>query len=129
MREDYKIVVYSTRCKSIKGIREIKKWLKKYEIVVDDVACEKPPAVMYVDDRGIPFNGNCQTLMKNIRRFKCWTEKTSRVCPNCGKEFYIEAGRNRTKYCSMDCRVAANVKREKERGVRYDIYTKRYIKN
>ena len=72
---NYKVVVVSTRCTTEKGIQAIKRYLEKYEIVVDDVCKEKPPATVYVDDRAIHFDGNCNGLVEQITNFKNWLGK------------------------------------------------------
>lgn len=51
----YQIVVVSSRCAEEKGIKAIKDYLKKYDIVVDDVRKEKVPAIAYIDDNAIHF--------------------------------------------------------------------------
>ena len=75
LRETYKIVVVSTRTKTKKGRNEVLAWLDEYNIEIDDIMAEKPPAIIYVDDRGINFDGNCKKLLKNIKKFRPWTEK------------------------------------------------------
>lgn len=107
-KENYKVVIVSTRCSTQKGIAEMIKWLNKYDIEVDRIDKEKPPAIMYIDDRAIKFNGNCKTLMRDIKNFKCWTEKEQKTCPNCGKVFFNNTLASRTKYCSSRCRIIAN---------------------
>ena len=75
LRKDCKVVVVSTRCFQEGGIDAIKKYLDKYNIVVDDVLGEKPPAYVYVDDRGLTFDGNTVGLADKIRSFESWTKK------------------------------------------------------
>lgn len=75
LRETYKIVIVSTRTKTKKGRNEVLAWLDEYNIEIDDIMAEKPPAIIYVDDRGINFDGNCKKLLKNIKKFRPWTEK------------------------------------------------------
>lgn len=118
LRNEYKIVIVSTRSSTKEGKESILNWLKKYNIKVDDVLKEKPPAIMYIDDRAINFNGNCKTLIAKIKNFKSWTEKSRKVCPCCGKEFFIDnIYNNRTKYCSIECRIRSNIEMErKKRG-------------
>lgn len=74
IREHYRVVVVSSRCYQEGGIEAIKTWLKKYEIVVDDITDEKPPAVVIVDDRAITFDGRPETLLEKIRAFKPWNK-------------------------------------------------------
>lgn len=114
----YKIVIFSTRCATEAGIENMKKWLKKYKIVVDGFSYEKPMATMYVDDRAIPFGGNTKILMRNIRNFESWTEKARKECLYCKKEFVINnITRSRNRYCSMECRKRAKEIRRKKRDL------------
>lgn len=71
-REGFKIVVVSSRCRTLFGRMAIRKWLKKYQIVVDAVQRDKPPARCYVDDRAICFCNDCKTLVHNIHNFQSW---------------------------------------------------------
>lgn len=75
IRFDYKVVIVSTRCFQAGGIEAIKDWLAKYNIEVDDVLGEKPPAVVYIDDRAICFEGNTIGLAERVRNFKNWLGK------------------------------------------------------
>jgi beta-phosphoglucomutase-like phosphatase (HAD superfamily) len=72
IREHYRVVIVSSRCYQKGGIEAIKDWLKKYEIVVDDITDEKPPAVVIVDDRAITFDGRPEKLYEKIKAFKPW---------------------------------------------------------
>lgn len=74
IREKFNVVVVSTRCISPEGIKAVKNWLNKYSIIVDDIAAEKPPAICYVDDRAICFNGNTAMLPDLVENFKAWWE-------------------------------------------------------
>lgn len=70
----YEVIVVSTRCACYEGKVAILEWLKKYGIVVDDVCTEKPPAICYIDDRAICFDGNAKTLLGKIQSFKPWNK-------------------------------------------------------
>lgn len=76
LRQDFKVVIVSTRCFQDGGIGAIREWLNKYKIEVDDVLGEKPPAIVYIDDRAICFNGKTNGLATQIRGFKNWIEKS-----------------------------------------------------
>ena len=39
---------------------------------------EKPPAICYVDDRAICFDGNTDGLIEKIVNFKSWVKKGGR---------------------------------------------------
>lgn len=70
----YEVVVVSTRCSSILGLNAIERYLEKHDIVVDGIRMEKPPAIVYIDDRAICFDGNPATLLGKIQTFKPWNK-------------------------------------------------------
>ena len=71
----YEVVIVSTRCATFGGFKAIQKYLNENEIVVDRICKEKPPAVVYIDDRAICFDGNPDTLLDKINNFKPWYAK------------------------------------------------------
>lgn len=71
----YDVIVFSSRCKTEAGYNAIKKWLKENNIVVDCITFTKPPAIVYIDDRAICFNGKPETLLSQIRSFQPWYKK------------------------------------------------------
>lgn len=75
--EGYEIIVATTRCQTDKGRRAVIKWLKENGIwqYIYTVTLEKPPAIAYVDDRAIKFDGNPFNLLYEIRNFKTWQGK------------------------------------------------------
>lgn len=73
--EDYIVVVVSTRCATEEGKAAIEAWLHKHGIEVDKVTKEKPPAVVYIDDRAICFDGNAASLKGKIKNFEPWYRK------------------------------------------------------
>lgn len=77
LSKDYRIIVYTTRALTLAGKEAVKRYLSNMllESYIDDVTAEKPPAVCYVDDRAITFDGNVHGLEERIRSFKSWTEK------------------------------------------------------
>lgn len=63
--DDFEVVVFTSRL-SVSSLGQevvneqkemIEMWLKKYGIEVDGVTAEKLPAVAYVDDRAVEFDG------------------------------------------------------------------------
>lgn len=70
--EDYIVVVVSTRCATEDGKAAIEAWLHKYGIEVDEVTKEKPPAICYIDDRAICFDGIADLLKAKIEAFQPW---------------------------------------------------------
>lgn len=73
----YKIAIVSSRCDTVDGRTAIWNWLKEYEMdkYVDVVCAEKPPAVVYIDDRAICFDGHPETLLDQIKNFHPWYKK------------------------------------------------------
>ena len=73
----YKVVIVSTRCTDFVGEEAIIKWLIKHGLIcyVDKVCKEKPPAIVYIDDRAICFDGKPETLLNRIEDFKPWNQQ------------------------------------------------------
>ena len=74
IRQKYKVVVVSSRTSTQKGIKAIEDYLRKYNIVVDEISDTKPPDIVYVDDRAISFSNDANTLLERIGNFKPWQE-------------------------------------------------------
>lgn len=70
----YEVVVVSTRCATLDGLYAIKEYLDRHDIEVDNINMEKPPAIVYIDDRAICFDGNPATLLGKIQTFKPWNK-------------------------------------------------------
>lgn len=73
--EGYEVVVVSARCSEESGRLAILDYLAKHEIKVDKVLRFKPPALCYIDDRAICFDGHSETLLDKIKNFKPWHDK------------------------------------------------------
>lgn len=71
----YEIVIVSTRCADSNGMNAMKNWLEKYNIYSDRILVEKPPAVVYIDDRAICFDGDTKSLLSQIMNFVPWYMK------------------------------------------------------
>lgn len=71
----YVVVVVSTRCAYANGKLAIMNWLEKYGIKVDGIVEHKPPAVVYIDDRAICFDGDSKSLLSKIDKFKPWNKR------------------------------------------------------
>ena len=52
-------------------------YLGKHDLgkYVDMVCKEKPPAIVYIDDRAICFDGHPETLLSKIQNFKPWNKQ------------------------------------------------------
>jgi histidinol phosphatase-like enzyme len=72
----YQVVVLSARCHQ-GGIKAIEKWLKKYNIKVDNIVRDKVPALLQVDDRCICFDGRSENLLQSIKEFIPWNKKSA----------------------------------------------------
>ena len=71
----YEVCVVSTRCAYAGGIEAIENYLAENRIKVDQITAEKPPAVVYIDDRAICFDGKAETLLEKIVNFEPWTKR------------------------------------------------------
>lgn len=73
----YEVCVVSTRCQHLIGVEAIMDWLRLHELnkCVDRVLAEKPPAIVYIDDRAICFDGHPETLLGKIQNFKPWNKE------------------------------------------------------
>lgn len=74
-RAGYEVTVVSARCAAEEGMAAIKEWLDRYDILVDAVKKEKPPALVYIDDRAICFDGHPEILLEQIREFQPWNKR------------------------------------------------------
>ena len=70
----YEVVIVSTRCAHLGGKMAIETWLDIWGLYtyVDKVCKEKPPAIVYIDDRAICFDGKPENLLEQIKTFKPW---------------------------------------------------------
>jgi len=81
LREDYQVVVFSTRCSSDAGLEEIRVWLERWEIEVDGIRREKPAAVLVVDDRAFRFGGEWGPVLEMASdpgRLEPWNRRGER---------------------------------------------------
>lgn len=76
----YEVVVVSTRCANLDGREAVIGWLWGNDIEVDRVCAEKPPAIVYIDDRAICFDGKPEALLEKIQAFVPWNKKENNNC-------------------------------------------------
>jgi len=86
--EGWLVLVHSTRCNFKGGVVATAKWLEDNGIRVDGVCYNKPPADIYLDDRGLNFEGNWPNMLDKIRKFKTWKklEEEKLECQNSQKQ-------------------------------------------
>ena len=70
----YEVLVCSTRCANTQGFGAVKIYLAEHDIEVDGIRVDKPPAICYIDDRAICFDGKPETLLGKIQTFKPWNK-------------------------------------------------------
>ena len=75
----YEVIVVSSRANTYEGARAISIYLKRNGIRVDGITDKKPPALVYVDDRAICFDGNAKNLVEKITNFRPWNVREVRV--------------------------------------------------
>lgn len=72
--DGYEVVIVSTRCVSFDGLVAVRQYLEDNDIYVHDVVAYKPPAICYIDDRAICFDGDPAKLLEKIEDFKPWNK-------------------------------------------------------
>ena len=70
LRKDYRVVIFSARCRTEEGCQAIEMWLDKHSILVDEVCRHKPAAHVYVDDRAVRFSGDWEDTISEIHNFR-----------------------------------------------------------
>lgn len=70
LRKDYRVVVFSARCRTEAGCLAIENWLAKHHLKVDEVCRHKPVAHIYVDDRAVRFAGDWEATIAAIHEFR-----------------------------------------------------------
>jgi len=78
LRRNFRVVVFSTRARTVEGKNAVRSWLAKNGIEVDGITAIKIPAFAYVDDRAINFNGNWTEAMRAIQNFETYQDVEAR---------------------------------------------------
>jgi hypothetical protein len=60
------VAVFTCRALTADGMAGTKAWLAKHEIEVDEVTGVKPHAALYIDDRGLRFDGNWHGIVEDL---------------------------------------------------------------
>lgn len=71
LMERYKVVIHTTRVPN-----DVQAWLARNDFPVEGlyVSAEKPPALVYIDDRAICFEGSFDGLAERVAAFKAHWE-------------------------------------------------------
>ena len=74
--QDFTVAVYSSRSRHKSGRRNMRQWMLEHGFPVDLISFpeEKPPAILYIDDRGYTFDGKFPST-DFILNFKPWNKK------------------------------------------------------
>lgn len=72
LNADYEVAIYSTR-----DPESIRAWLQEHGLAdyVRSVTKHKPPALAYIDDRAIRFDGDYGAVLVELSTFKPYWEK------------------------------------------------------
>jgi hypothetical protein len=64
----YRMVVFSSRCNHEPGLVGVQKWLEKWGLdeFFEEITCDKPAAVAYVDDRAVKFSGEWDSVLVGV---------------------------------------------------------------
>ena len=64
-KDGYNIVLFTAR--HFNHWETTKKWLKKYNVIYDQIVYGKPTAAYYIDDRAIQFKGDWNDVFHKIK--------------------------------------------------------------
>ncbi len=64
-KRGYNIVLFTAR--HFNHWETTKEWLKKYNVVYDQIVFGKPTSKYYIDDRAIKFDGNWNDVFEKIK--------------------------------------------------------------
>lgn len=72
LSSQYEVVVFTARTLS-----QVVEWLIKYnlDVYVDNVTSMKPPAIAYIDDRAIRFDGDYQEVLSKLDEKPYWQKE------------------------------------------------------
>lgn len=70
LKLNYNVVILTAR-----NTDKVIEWLDEYGFKIDTVTNIKVPALVYIDDRGINFNGDYDEILKVLDNFKTYWEK------------------------------------------------------
>lgn len=67
LSEKFEVIIFTTR-----EVNSVSRWLDEYDLgdYVTEITNFKPRAVMYIDDRGINFDGDYDKILNLVDNFK-----------------------------------------------------------
>lgn len=75
MVQEFDLVVFTTRGKTVEGRKAVKGYIAAHGgTSLLEVTAEKPPALVYIDDRGWRFEGTFPTASE-IHRARPWNKR------------------------------------------------------
>lgn len=75
MDAGYEVVIVSARCAIKGGVKAVSAYLMTHNIPFDRVIAEKPPALIYIDDRGYKFSGDASSLLSVVQTSRPYYEE------------------------------------------------------
>lgn len=76
LSRDYDVIILTAS-----NALDVYLWLERHNLkqYVKRVTREKVPAIAYIDDRAITFNGNFNTVLDTLRNFRCFWEDDEHI--------------------------------------------------
>ena len=74
--EHFDVVVYTARHIGPGGLEAVKQWLMDWGFPDLPVYGQKPPAILYIDDRGYQFDGYNWPSVDFMKTFQPWNRPT-----------------------------------------------------
>ena len=71
--QHFRVVVFTARARTPGGASAVHWWLRLHGFPGLEVTAEKPPAVVYLDDRAMRFDGRWDGIVDAVRAFRPWT--------------------------------------------------------
>ena len=70
--KDYTIIIFTSR-----NHTHVENWIRYYHLdkYIRNVTNTKPPAVAYIDDRGLRFNGNYTEILESLKDINPYWKK------------------------------------------------------
>lgn len=70
LQENYTVAIFSTRPED-----NLREWFEYHHVPYDKIVTKKVPALVYIDDRALRFDGNYDKVLYELERFQTHWEK------------------------------------------------------